>query len=52
MTTVPFYLRGLWGSSFSRADSFYKNLTKRQGKREILVAFGKNQFMALLMRQP
>lgn len=41
MTTVPFYLRGLWGSSFSRADSFYKNLTKRQGKREILVAFGK-----------
>ncbi len=41
VTTVPFYLRGLWGSSFSRADSFYKNLTKRQGKREILVAFGK-----------
>lgn len=41
VTTVPFYLRGLWGSSFSRADSFYKNLTKKQGKREILVAFGK-----------
>ncbi|WP_159991268.1 acyl-[ACP]--phospholipid O-acyltransferase [Pelistega ratti] len=41
VTTVPFYLRGLWGSSFSRADSYYKNLTKKQGKREILVAFGK-----------
>ena len=41
VATVPFYLRGLWGSSFSRANSFYKNLTKRQGKREILVAFGK-----------
>lgn len=39
--TVPFYLRGLWGCSFSRADNFYKNLTKKQGKREILVAFGK-----------
>ena len=37
---MPFYLRGLWGSSFSRADNFYKRMTKRQGKREILVAFG------------
>lgn len=41
VTTVPFYLRGLWGSSFSRADRYYKNLTKEQGKRDILVAFGK-----------
>ncbi|WP_150539009.1 acyl-[ACP]--phospholipid O-acyltransferase [Actinobacillus vicugnae] len=41
VTTVPFYLRGLWGSSFSRADSFYKTQTKKRGKREILVAFGK-----------
>lgn len=38
---VPFYLRGLWGSSFSRADQYYKALTKRRGKRDILVAFGK-----------
>ncbi|MDO4436123.1 MAG: acyl-[ACP]--phospholipid O-acyltransferase [Cardiobacteriaceae bacterium] len=37
---VPFYLRGLWGSSFSRADGFYKNLTRSRGKRDILVAFG------------
>ncbi|WGE41550.1 acyl-[ACP]--phospholipid O-acyltransferase [Actinobacillus equuli] len=41
ITVVPFYLRGLWGSSFSRADSFYKQMTKQRGKREILVAFGK-----------
>lgn len=41
VTIVPFYLRGLWGSSFSRADNFYKNQTKQQGKREILVSFGK-----------
>lgn len=41
VTTVPFYLRGLWGSSFSRADSFYKSLTRKRGKREVLVAFGK-----------
>lgn len=38
---VPFYLRGLWGSSFSRADSFYKQMTKRSGRRTILVAYGK-----------
>lgn len=37
---VPFYLRGLWGSSFSRADDFYKTLTRTRGKRDILVAFG------------
>ena len=41
ITTVPFYLRGLWGSSFSRADSHYKILSKKRGKREVLVAFGK-----------
>ena len=40
VAVMPFYLRGLWGSSFSRADNFYKRMTKRQGKREILVAFG------------
>ncbi|MDD0824202.1 acyl-[ACP]--phospholipid O-acyltransferase [Mannheimia sp. AT1] len=40
VTTVPFYLRGLWGSSFSRANSHYKNLSKK-GKRDVLVAFGK-----------
>lgn len=38
---VPFYLRGLWGSTFSRATKFYKDLTNTKSKREILVAFGK-----------
>lgn len=37
---VPFYLRGLWGSSFSRADQHYRSLSKQGGKRDILVAFG------------
>ena len=41
VSVVPFYLRGLWGSSFSRADNYYKTLTKKGGRREILVAFGK-----------
>ncbi|MDR2905326.1 MAG: acyl-[ACP]--phospholipid O-acyltransferase [Helicobacteraceae bacterium] len=36
---IPFYLRGLWGSSFSRADDYYKQL-RRAGKRDIIVAFG------------
>ena len=54
VTTVPFYLRGLWGSSFSRADSHYKILSKKRGKREVLVAFGKpiNGFIdAVAMKQ-
>ena len=37
---VPFYLRGLWGSTFSRATDYYKALTARRGKRDIIVAFG------------
>ncbi len=37
---VPFYLRGLWGSSFSRATKYYKELTNKRGKRHIIVAFG------------
>lgn len=41
VVTVPFYLRGLWGSSFSRADKFYQQQSKRQGKRDVLVSFGK-----------
>lgn len=38
---VPFYLRGLWGSSFSRAEQHYRAISKVRGKRDILVAFGK-----------
>ncbi|MDR3162437.1 MAG: MFS transporter [Helicobacteraceae bacterium] len=37
---VPFYLRGLWGSTFSRADEHYKKLRHGNGKREIVIAFG------------
>ncbi|MFV0480801.1 MAG: acyl-[ACP]--phospholipid O-acyltransferase, partial [Campylobacteraceae bacterium] len=37
---IPFYLRGLWGSTFSRADDYYKQLRKNNGKREIMVTFG------------
>ncbi|MDR0467380.1 MAG: MFS transporter, partial [Campylobacteraceae bacterium] len=38
---IPFYLRGLWGSTFSRADDNYKQLRQEGGKREVVVAFGK-----------
>ena len=38
---IPFYLRGLWGSTFSRADDNYKQLRQKGGKAEIMVAFGK-----------
>ncbi|MDR2033565.1 MAG: acyl-[ACP]--phospholipid O-acyltransferase [Helicobacteraceae bacterium] len=37
---VPFFLRGLWGSSFSRASGYYKSLSQNSGKREIIIAFG------------
>jgi acyl-[acyl-carrier-protein]-phospholipid O-acyltransferase/long-chain-fatty-acid--[acyl-carrier-protein] ligase len=37
---VPFYLHGLWGSTFSRADEHYKALSKGGSKREIVVSFG------------
>ncbi len=36
---VPFYMRGLWGSSFSRADDKFKEIVKKD--RDIIVAFGK-----------
>ncbi len=37
---IPFYLRGLWGSSFSRSNTGLKILRKSGRKREIVVAFG------------
>lgn len=37
---VPFYIRGLWGSSFSRAQRYYKKITSIDGKRSIRVTFG------------
>lgn len=38
---VPFYMRGLWGSSFSRAEKYYKKMSTKDGKRDIRIAFGK-----------
>ncbi len=37
---IPFYLHGLWGSTFSRADEHYKIISKGASKREISVTFG------------
>ena len=38
---VPFYLRGLWGSRFSRSTSRVQELRSRGGgKRDLIVAFG------------
>ncbi|MGB0663676.1 MAG: MFS transporter [Pontibacterium sp.] len=37
---VPFYLRGLWGSRFSRATRRVKPLGHRGPRRELIIAFG------------
>jgi acyl-[acyl-carrier-protein]-phospholipid O-acyltransferase/long-chain-fatty-acid--[acyl-carrier-protein] ligase len=37
---VPFYLRGLWGSQFSRSSERLKSMRKTRSRRELLVAFG------------
>ena len=38
---IPFYIHGLWGSTFSRADDNYKMMSKDGKKRHIVVALGK-----------
>ncbi len=38
---LPFYMRGLWGSWFSRSSEKLKTLRTTGNKREIIVAFGK-----------
>jgi Acyl-CoA synthetases (AMP-forming)/AMP-acid ligases II len=37
---LPFYLRGLWGSQFSRASNDLKRKQPRGSKRDLIVAFG------------
>ncbi len=37
---LPFYLRGLWGSRFSRSSERIRSLRSHGMKREIIVAFG------------
>jgi acyl-[acyl-carrier-protein]-phospholipid O-acyltransferase/long-chain-fatty-acid--[acyl-carrier-protein] ligase len=38
---IPFYLRGLWGSSFSRASEGLRDSRAPVLKRDLIVAFGK-----------
>lgn len=37
---IPFYLRGLWGSSFSRASAHLQSLRRSVLRRDLVVAFG------------
>jgi len=37
---IPFYLRGLWGSQFSRSSEKLKAATKNSQRRQLLVSFG------------
>lgn len=37
---LPFYLRGLWGSRFSRSGEGLKETQRGVGRRDIIVAFG------------
>ncbi|MCW8895459.1 acyl-[ACP]--phospholipid O-acyltransferase [Sulfurimonas sp.] len=37
---IPFYIHGLWGSTFSRAANHFKKMTKEGSKRDIGVIFG------------
>ena len=39
---LPFHLRGLWGSRFSRSSSKLKDAPKSGGRRDLIVAFGKS----------
>ncbi len=38
---VPFYLRGLWGSSLSNADEGLRNARAPDIRRDLIIAFGK-----------
>lgn len=37
---IPFYLRGLWGSRFSRSTDKMKAIRSSGGKRDVIIAFG------------
>ncbi len=37
---LPFYLRGLWGSSFSRSSEWMKQRPRGGPRRDVIVAFG------------
>ncbi|WP_279176696.1 acyl-[ACP]--phospholipid O-acyltransferase [Campylobacter insulaenigrae] len=38
---LPFYIRGLWGSAFSRSDEEFSARNRKLNKRKIAIAFGK-----------
>ncbi|EGW0785435.1 acyl-[ACP]--phospholipid O-acyltransferase [Campylobacter jejuni] len=38
---IPFYIRGLWGSAFSRSDEEFSARNRTLNKRKIAIAFGK-----------
>jgi acyl-[acyl-carrier-protein]-phospholipid O-acyltransferase/long-chain-fatty-acid--[acyl-carrier-protein] ligase len=38
---IPFYIHGLWGSTFSKANNYFKSMARRGDKRDVRVAFGK-----------
>src|SRR5690606_35258802 len=38
---LPFYLRGLWGSQFSRSSAHLKSGVSHLTRRDLIVAFGK-----------
>ena len=48
---VPFYLRGLWGSSFSRASPKLRTIRGGALRRRIICAFGEPQPMSLPVEQ-
>ncbi|MCW0188290.1 acyl-[ACP]--phospholipid O-acyltransferase [Campylobacter lari] len=39
---LPFYIRGLWGSAFSRSDEEFSARNRKISKRKIAIAFGKS----------
>ncbi|MAY42117.1 MULTISPECIES: acyl-[ACP]--phospholipid O-acyltransferase [unclassified Neptuniibacter] len=38
---VPFYMRGLWGSRFSRSTDKMKSIRRTGSKRDVIVAYGR-----------
>lgn len=39
---LPFYIKGLWGSAFSRSDEEFSARNRKISKRKIAIAFGKS----------
>ncbi|MDD5405516.1 MAG: acyl-[ACP]--phospholipid O-acyltransferase [Sulfurovaceae bacterium] len=37
---LPFYIHGLWGSAFSKANRFFKSMIRKGDNRDVIVVFG------------